>query len=122
MSGSESEIKFLADKVHAHHWPHDTPKWDELTNRDIDQYLNKNREKMQITLKSNAILIDNYKFTEIKKVGLTIPLFKNESILVFEGRFENFYAHVHITTKAKEYLEIFNKLFYWRSRYFPDSV
>ncbi len=122
MLDNDTEINFLADKVHAHHWPHDTPKWDELTNRDIDQHLNKNKEKMQITLKSNVILIDNYKFTEIKKVGLTIPLFKNESILVFEGRFERFYAHVHITTKAKDYLEIFNKLFHWRSRYFPDSV
>lgn len=115
-------IKFLAEKVHAHHWPLDTPKWDDLTNKQVDDYLNKNKEKKQIVIKSNAILIDNYEFENIKKVGLTIPLFQKQSTLVFEGSFGEFFAHVHITTKAKDYLEIFNNLMHWRSKYFSDSL
>ena len=116
------EIKFLAEKVHVHHWPLDTLKWSDLTNKQVDQDLNKNKEKKRIVIKNKTILINNYKFTEIKKVGLTIPLFQKQSTLVFEGRFEKFYAHVHVTTKSKDYHEIFNKLMYWRSRYFQNSL
>lgn len=123
MSGNDfAEIKFLAEKVHAHHWPLDTPKWSDLTNKQVEQDMNKNKEKKRIVITSRTVLIDNYEFTAIKKIGLTIPLFKKESTLVFEGYFEKFYAHVHITTKAQDYLEIFNKLMHWRSRYFPDSI
>jgi len=116
------EIKFLAAKVHAHHWPLDTQKWGDLTSKRIDQDLNTNKEQKQILVKSAIILIDNYEFKSIKKIGLTVPLFQKQSTLVFEGHFEEFDAHVHITTKAKDYLEIFNKLVHWRSRYFPDSM
>jgi hypothetical protein len=115
------EIKFFAEKVHAHHWPLDTPKWSELIIKQVNEHLN-NKEKKQIVIKSGIILIGNYEFTDIKKVGITIPLFKKECTLVFEGCFEKFYAHVHITTKSKDYLEIFNKLMHWRSKYFPDSL
>jgi hypothetical protein len=116
-----TEIKFLAEKVHAHHWPLDTPKWSELTIKQVNDSLN-NKEKKQIVIKSDAILIGNYEFTDIKKVGLTIPLFQKQSTLIFEGCFEKLYAHVHITTKSNDYLEIFNKLVHWRSKYFPDSL
>ncbi len=115
------EIKFFADKVHAHHWPLDTPKWSDLIINQVDEHLN-NKEKKQLVIKDDSILIDNYEFKNINKVGITIPLFKKECTLVFEGCFEKFYAHVHITTKAKDYLEIFNKLMHWRSKYFPDSL
>lgn len=118
----ENQFVFFAEKVHAHHWPLDTPNWSDLTNNKVDKYLNKNKEKKQIVIKSDTILIDNYEFSEIKKVGLTIPLFQKQSTLVFEGCFEKFYAHVHITTKSIDYLEIFNKLMQWRTRYFPDSM
>lgn len=117
-----TEIKFLAEKVHAHHWPLDTLKWNDFTNMQVDQHLNKNKEKKQIVIKENAILVDNYEFKNIKKVGLTIPLFQKQSTMIFEGCFGEFSAHVHITTKATDYLEIFNKLMYWRTRYFPDSL
>lgn len=117
-----TEIKFLAEKVHAHHWPLDTPKWSELTIKQVNDSLNNNKEKKQIVIKSDTVLIENYEFTNIKKVGLTIPLFQKQSTLIFEGCFEKLYAHVHITTKSKDYLEIFNKLVHWRSKYFPDSL
>ena len=116
------EIKFLAEKVHVHHWPLDTPKWSDFINKQVDQDMNKNKEKKQIVITSKTILIDNYEFKAIKKIGLTIPLFKKQSTLVFEGHFEKFDAHIHITTKEEDYLEIFNKLMHWRSRYFPDSM
>lgn len=117
-----TEIKFLAEKVHAHHWPLDTPKWSELTIKQVNDSLNNNKEKKQIIIKSDTVLIGNYEFTDIKKVGLTIPLFQKQSTLIFEGRFGKLYAHVHITTKSQDYLEIFNKLVHWRSKYFPDSL
>ena len=116
------EISFLADKVHAHHWPLDTQKWDDLTRKRVDQDLNTKKEKKQILVKTATIVINNYEFKLIKKVGLTIPLFQKQSTLIFEGNFEEFSAHVHITTKEKDYLEIFNKLVHWRSKYFSDSI
>ena len=125
MSCNESEfteIKFLAEKVHAHHWPLDTKKWSDLINKQVDKDLNKNKEKKQIVIRSKIMLIGNYEFISIKKVGLTIPLFKKQCTLVFEGNFKEFNAHIHITTKAKDYLEIFNKLMHWRSKYFSDSL
>lgn len=117
-----AEINFLAEKVHAHHWPLDTPKWSDQTNNQVDHNLNKNKEKKKVTIKSKTVLINDYEFAEIKKVGLTIPLFQKQSTLVFEGRFDKFYAHVHVTTKSENYLEIFNNLVHWRSKYFPDSI
>lgn len=111
------EIKFFAEKVHAHHWPLDTPKWSDLIIKQVAEHLN-NKEKKQLVIKDDSILIDNCEFKNIEKIGITIPLFKKECTLVFEGCFEKFYAHVHITTKAKDYLEIFNKLMHWRSNIF----
>ena len=40
----------------------------------------------------------------------------------FEGQFDGLFAHVHITTKSKEFLEIFNALIKWRQREFPESI
>ena len=117
-----TEIKFLAEKVHVHYWPLDSPKWSDLVTNQIDKNMNKNKEKKQILIKNNVILIDNYEFNDLKKIGLTIPLFKKECTMVFEGSFKKLFAHIHITTKDKNYLEIFNKLICWRSRYFSDSI
>ena len=116
------EIKFMAEKVHIHYWPPTTLKWSETITRKVDQDLNKNKEKKKIMIKKEIILINNYEFKSIKKIGLTIPLFKKESTMVFEGKFRGFHAHVHITTREEDYLEIFNKLVQWRSRYFSDSI
>lgn len=117
-----TEIKFLAEKVHVHYWPLNSPKWGDLVTNQIEKNMNKNKEKKQILIKNNVILIDNYTFSNLKKIGITIPLFKKEFTLVFEGSFKELFAHIHITTKDKNYLEIFNKLIYWRSRYFSDSI
>jgi hypothetical protein len=116
------EITFLAEKVYLHHWPLGTPKWSDSTIRQIDLDLNKNKEKKQITINGNSVQINNYEFQAIKNVGVSIPLFKKQCILVFEGYCKEFDAHAHITTKEENYLETFNKLMHWRTNYFPDTV
>lgn len=122
VSNEFSEIKFLSDKVHMHHWPLDTPKWGNeiisLVNRDI----NKNYEKKQVIIRDKTITIVNYEFKKIKMIGVTIPLFKKQCTLVFEGNFSDVYGHIHVTTKANNYLEIFNNLMHWKNRYFPDNT
>lgn len=117
-----SEIKFLADKVHIHHWPLDTPKWSNEIISQVDNNINKNNEKKQIIVRNKTITVGNYEFKKVKKIGITIPLFKKQCTLVFEGYFREAYGHIHITTKMDDYLQIFNKLMRWRTKYFPDSV
>ncbi|MBS3925294.1 MAG: hypothetical protein KGZ34_01180 [Nitrosarchaeum sp.] len=117
-----SEINFMADKVHIHHWPLDTQKWPDVIVSQVDKDINKNNTKKQIEIKNEIISIDRYEFKKIKKVGVTIPLFKKQCTLVFEGYFKEVYGHIHVTTKEDNYLEIFNKLMSWRSRYFYDSI
>jgi len=116
-----SEIKFSADKIHIHHWPLDTPKWNSELICQIDKDINKNNEKKQIVIRNKTIMIENYEFEKIKKTGISIPLFKKQCVLVFEGYFRDVYGHTHVTTKERDYLEIFNKLMHWRNRYFPES-
>jgi len=112
----------MADKVHIHHWPLDTQKWPDVIVSQVDKDINKNNTKKQIEIKNEIISIDRYEFKKIKKVGVTIPLFKKQCTLVFEGYFKEVYGHIHVTTKEDNYLEIFNKLMSWRSRYFYDSI
>ena len=117
----ESKIIFSADKLHVHHWPQDSPIWSKSTQLKVDLDLNKNAEKKQIQIKDQFIRINDYEFDKIKKVGVTVPLFKKETTMVFEGHFGDSDAHIHITTKSQNYLEIFNKLMSWKNRCFPDS-
>ena len=116
-----SEINFLAEKIHVHRWPMDSLLWSQSFSQDIDLHLNKNKEKKKIRIQDNLIHIDNYRFDEIKKIGITVPFFKKEVTMIFEGRVVDSYAHTHITTRAKNYLEIFNSLMNWKNRLFPDS-
>ena len=119
--GESAEIRYLADKVHVHHWPLETPKWTDARTKKVDQEINKNKVKKQILVKEKAIKINDYEFNSIKNVGITIPFFKKQSTMIFEGRCEEFDAHVHITTKEKDYLEIFNELMAWKDKFFPDG-
>ncbi len=41
--------------------------------------------------------------------------------MVFEGRFEDYYAHIHITSRDKNYLELFNNLMSWKNTLFADE-
>jgi len=112
------DISFLADKVHIHRWPQDTPIWDDLTQKKIDDTINKQSEKKQITIHDKIASIENFDFTSLKKIGVTIPLFKEECTLIFEAQFGELYAHIHITKKSGNYLDLFNQLMIWRSEFF----
>jgi hypothetical protein len=114
-------IQFYAEKVYFHHWPPETPKWNNERQEKVDSDINTNKAKKKITIKDTSVKIDDYTFDPIKKIGLTIPQFKRQSTMIFEGHCEEFDAHVHITTRAQNYLEIFNKLMKWRDLYFPDT-
>ena len=121
MTDEESnEIKFLAHKVHVHHWPPETPKWSDSRKTQVDEEINQNKKDKQIQIKNQSVSIENYEFLSIKKVGITIPLFKKQCTMIFEGHCQEFDAHVHITTKEKNYLETFNKLMHWREKFFPE--
>lgn len=117
-----SEIRYLADKVFVHRWPHDTPLWDSLTKANIDKTINKNPEKKQIAIKENKITIQNIEFTSLKKIGISVPFFKDECTMIFEGQFGILYGHVHITMKSGNYLDIFDQLIQWRRQNFQNNM
>ena len=118
---SDSEIQFLADKVHVHRWPHNTPIWDDSTKKQLDDSINKNPEKKKITVRNKTTKIENFEFNSLKKIGISVPLFKDECTMIFEAQFGELFAHVHITIKSRNYMDIFNQLISWRSRVFPKG-
>ncbi len=116
----ENKIVFFANKIHVHRWPMNSSIWSNSTREKVDLDLNKNREKKKIMINDQQIKINDYDFDKIKKVGITVPLFKKQTTMVFEGRFGDSAAHIHITTYSQNYLEIFNKLMLWKNRCFSD--
>ena len=117
-----AEIKYLADKVFVHRWPNDTPLWDSFTKETLDDTINKNPEKKHIIVKEKKITIQNIEFTSLKKIGISIPFFKNECTMIFEGYFGNLSGHAHITTKSGNYLDVFNRLILWRQQTFQSNI
>ena len=115
------EIEFFAEKVFFHHWPKDTPQWSKSRIDKVDDNINKSIQKKHVLIKEKSIQIDQYFFGEIKKIGLTIPQFKRQCTIIFEGHCEEFDAHVHVTTRTENYLEIFYSLMKWRDLYFPET-
>lgn len=115
-----SEISFLADKVFVHRWPHDPPLWEENTKDDLDKSINKNPDKKKVLVKQNTIQIQDTEFHSLKKIGISVPFFNDEFRMIFESQFGKFYAHVHITMKEQNYLDIFNQLIDWRKTNFPS--
>ena len=49
-----------------HRWPQDSPIWDDFTQKQLDDSINKNPEKKQITIKDKIIQIENFEFTSLK--------------------------------------------------------
>ncbi len=115
------EIKYLSDKVHVHRWPHDSTIWDGSTQKQIDDSINKNPEKKQVTIQEKTIQIENFEFFSLKNIGITVPFFKKECTLIFEAQFGKLYAHVHITIKSENYVDVFNELTSWKNN-FADKV
>ena len=117
---SNSTFDFTSHKTHIHRWPLDTPEWSQARKQEIDDF-NKNKVPRKVSVDGKTLQIATYKFDSIKKIGITIPLFKRQSTVIFEGRCDEFDAHVHITTKSEDYLETFNNLMNWRKSQFPDA-
>ena len=115
---SDFELKYNADKVYVHRWPQDSPIWDESTVTQLDDIINKNPKKKQIIVREKNIQIEHIMFDSLKKVGISIPFFKDECTMIFEGTFGELFAHVHITMKHGNFLEIFNQLIFWRKQFF----
>ena len=111
---SDFTIKYLADKVHVHRWPHDTPIWSDSIKKQLDDSINKNPQKKQITVEGKYIQIENIAFNSLKKIGISVPFFKDECTMILEAQFGDLFAHIHITTKSGDFLEIFNQLISWR--------
>jgi len=109
------EIKYLSEKIHVHRWPQDSPVWDDSTQKQIDNSINKNSNKKQVIVKEKTIQIENFEFVSLKKIGITVPFFKKECTLIFEAQFGKLYAHVHITIKSENYVDVFNELTSWRN-------
>jgi len=115
---SNSEIKYLADKVFVHRWPHDTPLWGNSIKKQLDDSINKKSEKKQIIVKDNTVQIEDLEFNSLKKIGISVPFFKDECTMIFEGQFGELSAHAHITMKSGNFLDIFNQLISWRKMNF----
>ena len=116
-----SEIHYDSDKIHIHRWPRDSPVWDESVQKELDQSINKNPDSVSVTLKEKTIVIQNIEFYSLKKIGITVPFFKKECTMIFEAQFGELFAHVHITIKSENYVDIFNELTVWKNTNFPDD-
>jgi len=97
-----------------------SPTWSMSSQEKIDLDLHKNPEKKKIRIKEKMIWINDYEFSKLNKVGITVPLFKRETTMVFEGHFQGLDAHIHITIISKNFLKIFNRLMDWKSAYFDE--
>ena len=110
-----AKIKYLSEKIHVHRWPQDSPIWDDSTQKQIDDSINKNSNKKQVIVKEKTIQIENFEFISLKKIGVTVPFFKKECTLIFEAQFGKLFAHVHITIKSENYVGVFNELTSWKN-------
>lgn len=111
-----SDFTYLADRVFVHRWPHDTPLWGESVKRQLDDLVNKNPEKKKITVSGKSVKVENFEFHSIKKLGISVPFFKNDCRMIFESQFDGLYAHVHIITKSDDFLDVFNRLMSWKNQ------
>ena len=109
-------MHYLADKVFVHHWPKDSPIWSDSLQQKLDVSINKNSNKKEIIIDSNTIQIENFKFSSLQKIGISVPFFKEECTMIFESQFENVFAHVHITIRGDNFIDIFNQLISWKNK------
>ena len=114
---SEFQISHLADKVFVHHWPKNSPQWSDSLQKKLDTLINKNSIKKEIVIGSYAVRIKDFQFIRLKKIGISVPFFKKECRIIFEAQFETVFAHIHITIKSDNFLEIFNELISWKKKF-----
>jgi len=114
---SEFEIRYFTDKVFVHHWPKNSPVWSDSLQKKLDVSINKNSNKKEIVIDSHTVRIEDFQFTRLKKIGISVPFFKKECRIIFEAQFEAVFTHVHITIKSNNFLEIFNELISWKKKF-----
>ena len=114
---SQETIHYLADNVFVHHWPKNSLEWSDSLQKKLDISINKNPNKKNIIVNSNTIGIEDFEFICLKKIGVSVPFFKEECRVIFEAQFENVFAHIHITIKSNNFLEIFNQLISWKKKF-----
>jgi len=117
----DSKIQYLSDKIHVHRWPQDSPIWDNSIQKELDDSINKNPEKKQVTIKEKTVQIENFEFHSLTKIGISVPFFKKECTMIFEAKFNDLFAHVHITIKSENYVGVFNQLTSWKQEFFPND-
>ena len=118
---SDAEIHYFSDKVHVHRWPRDSPVWGDSVQKELDDSINKNPGKISVVIKEKTILIGNVEFYSLKKIGITVPFFKKECTMIFEAQFGVLFAHVHVTIRSENYVDIFNDLTVWKNNNFSDE-
>ena len=116
-----SEIQYICKKIHVHRWPKDGPIWGDSVKKELDDSINKNLNTKKVTINENTIQIENFKFISLKKIGITVPFFKKECTLIFEAQFGTLLAHVHVTVKSENYVDVFTDLTSWKNRVFPND-
>ena len=117
LSLSKFKLNFFADKVFVHHWPKNSPPWPVSFQEKLDVSLNKNSAQKKIIVNSNSINIENFEFTCLKNIGISVPFFKRECRMIFEAQFEKSFTHVHITIKSNNFIELFNELISWKKKF-----
>ena len=83
--------------------------------------LTKILKKKQVTIREKIIQIENFEFHSLKQIGISVPFFKEECTLIFEAQFGKLFAHVHISIKSENYVDVFNELTSWKRTVFPDD-
>jgi len=114
---SDPPIHYFTDKVFVHHWPKNSPVWSDFLQKKLDTSINKNSDKKEVIVNSHTIRIKDFEFTCLKKIGVSVPFFKEECRIIFEAQFETVFAHIHITIKSNNFLEIFNELISWKKKF-----
>lgn len=99
----------------------DSPTWGESVKKELDTSINKNTNTKQVTLSENTVQIENFKFVSLKKIGITVPFFKKECTLIFEAQFDTLFAHIHVTIKSENYVDVFTDLTLWKNNFFPND-
>ena len=108
--------KYMARKVHVHRWPRDSPQWDDSVRQEVDDSINKNPQEIPVTFKDESVLVGSVEFYSLKKVGISVPFFKEECVVIFEAKFGSLFGHVHIHIKSPDYVDIFGDLTLWKNK------
>ena len=73
---SDSPTHYLADNVFVHHWPKNSLEWSDSLQKKLDISINKNSNKKNIIVNSNTIGIEDFEFTCLKKIGVSVLFLK----------------------------------------------